>query len=128
MTNAQLACEKSYAFEMFSIDAVDSNGDADEVARTGALSVYRDLALSMVLSVERAVTVGGLPAKAQANADRIIKQRTRISADGGDIWDLSWAVADRFAKSAARIEVRCVAANQPVPQAVLEAREQAADE
>lgn len=128
VTNSQLACEKYYALEVFSLDIVDSSVDADEVARIKALSVYRDLALSMVASVERAVTAGDLLAKAQVNADRILKQLTRISVDGGDVWDLSRAVADRIAKSGARIEVHCVAANQPVPQAVLDARDKAGDE
>ena len=124
-TNAQVACEKYYALEVFRIDVVDSSQDADEVARVEALSDYRDLASSMVASVGSAVTVGDLPAKAQANAERILKQLTRISAADGDIWDLSRAVEDRIAKSAARIEALCVASNQPVPQAVLDAREKA---
>lgn len=126
-TNAQVACDKYYALEVFRIDVVDSSEDADEVARVQALSDYLDLASSMVASVGSAVTVGDLPAKAQANADRILKQLTRISAAGGDIWDLSRAVEDRIAKSAARIEALCVAASRPAPQAVLDAREKAGD-
>ena len=123
-TNAKVACEKYYAFALLTITEVKSSQDADEAQRARALKDYRDLAASMVASVESAVTVGDLPARAQANGDRILRQLTRVSTGGGDISDLSPAVVGRIAKSAARIEALCVAAGQPAPQEVLDAREE----
>jgi hypothetical protein len=126
--NAQVACDKYYAFELFRITEVAINQDADEGQRAQALKDYRDLATSMAASVESAVTVGDLPARAQANADRILRQLARVSAAGGDIWDVSRTLDARIAKSATRIGALCVAAGQPAPQEIQDARESAHDD
>jgi hypothetical protein len=125
--NAQVACEQYYAFELFRITEVASNQDADEGQRAQALKDYRDLATSMAASVESAVTVGDLPSKAQTNADRIVRQLSRVSAAGGDIWDVSRTVDARIAKSATRIDALCVAAGQPAPQDIQNARKASDD-
>lgn len=123
-TNAQVACEKYYAFDLLRVTEVERSQDADEAQRARTLADYRDLATSMVSSVQSAVTVGDLPAKAQANADRILRQLARVSTAGGDIRDVSGAASTRIAKSAARIEALCARAGQSAPQQLLDARDE----
>lgn len=126
-TNAQVACERYYAFAQFRTTEPARNQDADEGQRVQELRDYRELASRMVSSIESAVTIGDLPPRAQANAGRILRQLTRVSTAGGDIWDVSRAVDARIAKSSARIEALCIAAGHTVPQELVDARERALD-
>lgn len=120
---SQVACDKFYAFDL-ARRANAANGQlADGAQRTQALQDYLDLASRMAVSLDSAVTVGDLPPKAGVNADRIVRQITRVSKAGGDIRDMSGAVDVKIGKSADRIESLCVATGHPVPQEDLDARE-----
>jgi hypothetical protein len=120
---SQVACEKFYAFDLFRRAQVPSRKEAGKAERLQALADFRELASRMAVSLDSSVIVGDLPEKARVNADRIVRQLTRVSDAGGDIRDLSGAAVDiRIAKSAQRIESLCVSTNHPVPQENLDAR------
>jgi len=59
---------------------------------TQALQDYLDLAWRMAASLDRAVTVGDLPPKTDVNADRIVRQITRVSKAVGVSRDVSGRV------------------------------------
>ena len=119
---SQVACDKFYAFDLFRRAQVPSKQGAGDPERLQAMTDYRELASRMSVSLDSAVTVGDLPAKVRVNADRIVRQLTRVSDAGGDIRDVAGAVDTRIAKSAQRIESLCVSTNHPVPQENLDAR------
>ena len=119
---SQVACEKFYAFDLFRRTQVPSEQGADKAERRQALADYRDLASRMAVSLDSSIIVGDLPEKARVNANRIVRQLTRVSDEGGDIRDVSGAADTRIAKSAQRIESLCVSTNHLVPQENLDAR------
>ncbi len=119
---SQVACEKFYAFDLFRRAQVSSMQQSGKAERLQAMADYRDLASRMAVSLDSSVIVGDLPEKARVNAERIVRQLTRVSDAGGDIRDVSGAVDIRIAKSAQRIESLCVSTNHPVPQENLDAR------
>ena len=120
---SQVACDKFYAFDL-ARRANATNGQlADGAQGTQALQDYLDLASRMAVSLDSAVTVGDLSPKAGVNADRIVRQITRVSKAGGDIRDVSGRVDATIGKSADRIERLCVATSHPVPQENLDVRE-----
>jgi hypothetical protein len=119
---SQVACEKFYAFDLFRRAQVPSKQEAGKAERLQALADYQGLASRMAVSLDSSVIVGDLPEKARVNANRIVRQLTRVSDAGGDISDVSGAVDIRIAKSAQRIESLCVSTNHPVPQDNLDAR------
>jgi hypothetical protein len=119
---SQVACDRFYAFELFRQAQAPSKQGAGRAERRQALADYRVLASRMAVSLDSSVVVGDLPAKARANANRIVRQLNRVSEAGGDIRDVTGVVDTRIAKSARRIEALCVATNHPVPQENLDAR------
>jgi len=119
---SQVACDKFYAFDLFRRAQVPTMQQSGKAERLQALADYRDLASRMAVSLDSSVIVGDLPERARVNADRIVRQLTRVSDAGGDIRDVAGAADTRIAKSAQRIESLCVSTNHPVPQENLDAR------
>lgn len=119
---SQVACDKFYAFDLFRRTNAVNAQKADAAQQKQALQDYLDLASSAATSLDSAVTVGDLPPKARVNADRVVRQLTRVSKAGGDIRDITGAVDAKIGKSADRIEKMCVATSHPVPQENLDVR------
>lgn len=120
---SQVACERFYAFDLALRTNAANARKADEAQAKQALRDVLDLASSMAMSLESAVTVGDLPPKARVNADRIVRGISLVSSAGGDVRDMSGGVGTTIRKSADRIEKICIATNHPVPQENLDARE-----
>jgi hypothetical protein len=122
---SQVACDKFYAFDLFRRTNVTTEEQTEGLPPREALQKYLDLASSAAVSLDSAVTVGDLPPKARANADRIVRRISLVSKAGGDISDVSGGVDATIGTSADRIEKLCVATSHPVPQDNLDAREKA---
>ncbi len=120
---AEVACDRFYDFDLFRRVNVARMRQPDGGKGKKGLQEYLDLASRAAISLDSAVTVGDLPPKTRANADRIVRMITGVSRAGGGIRDVTEAVEARIGKSADRIEQLCMATNQPVPRENLDARE-----
>jgi hypothetical protein len=124
-TNAQIACNRLYALDLFRNTTVREAGSMDDRQKTQALKDYRDLSSSLASAATAAATIGALPASAQTSAERIDRTVAEIAKAGGDISDARGAVDARIARKTTRIETACVAAKVPVPQENRDARDSA---
>jgi hypothetical protein len=119
---SQVACDKYYEFDLFRRAQVPSTQEAGRAERRQALADYQELASRMAVSLDSSVIVGDLPARARVNANRIVRQLTRVTKAGGDISDVTGPAEARIARSAQRIESLCVSTDHPVPPENLAAR------
>lgn len=120
--NAQVACSRLYALDLFRRTTVTSAGSLNERGRVDALKTYREFASGLVSAVSAAVTIGALPASVQSDADRIDRSLQKVAKAGGNVVDTKGTVDARIARRSARIEVACIAAGVAVPQENLDAR------
>lgn len=125
---AQVACDKFFSFDLYRRTQMVSDGKAGLDQRKQALKEYRDLASTMAVSLDSAVTVGDLPARVKANADRIVRQISQVVTAGGDIRDAMGPADAKVARSADRIEKACVATGHPLPPENVDARNAARDD
>lgn len=121
-TNAQIACGRFYAFDLYRLTTARDTASMDDTERTNAWKAFRELSGGVVSSVSSAVVIDALPAQAQADAERIDRILATIRKAGGDLRDVKGSNAAKIGRRATKIEAACVTAGVPVPQENLDAR------
>jgi hypothetical protein len=120
--NAQVACSRFYAFDLYRRTSARESASTDGAARTQAWKAFRELSTGVVSSVSSAVVINALPAKAQLDAEKIDRILATIRKAGGDLRDVKGPADAKIGRRSVKIEAACVAAGVPVPQENLDAR------